>query len=113
MHDRFAGFPVRASLRSWLLTVALLAGATAAAGSPGTAAGAGPTCYNTIGYYWAKAWSGVGDTIGTGAYTTTWSNWWVPNDKGFSDEAVWILDYDNFDDSIEVGFYTGASKTLP
>jgi hypothetical protein len=39
----------------------------------------------------------------------TWSSWNVPNeaDGGFSDEAVWSIDYNNQGNALEVGFFVG------
>jgi hypothetical protein len=67
---------------------------------------ASPSCafYN----YYGQGASGTGN-YGTADAIRTWSSWNVPNeaDGGFSDEAVWSIDYDNQNNALEVGFFVG------
>jgi hypothetical protein len=71
------------------------------------------TCPNNGYHYYAYAHSGAGN-YGTGAEELTWNTWSFDGHgsaaKPFSDEAVWTMDNDNANDSLEVGFATGYVK---
>lgn len=76
---------------------------------------AAPSCGGPYsGHYYAEAQSGYGNNvIGTGASTTTWSSWSVPNNGvNFSDEAIWIIDYNNQNNAIEGGLYSGSGSNV-
>ena len=63
-------------------------------------------------HYLAQASSGHGTNKGTGAWQDTWQNWSLgghpQSDGPYSNEAVWVADYDNIGNSLEVGFNTGT-----
>lgn len=65
--------------------------------------------------YAAVGTSGSGTNKGTGAWQNTWNNWSLnghpAGDEPFSNEAVWVLDYNNNSNSLEVGFNTGAGAS--
>jgi len=67
-------------------------------------------------HYRATATSGAGTNHGTGAYTTTWTNWSVPEGNGsyaFTDEGVWLGTQGNYQiSSVEAGFYSGYGMTV-
>lgn len=65
-----------------------------------------PTC--AFGNYYAQAASGTGN-YGTADQIWTWKNWSVydPAGHNFSDEAVWSIDYNNNNNALEVGFFSG------
>jgi len=62
-------------------------------------------------HYYAVDQSGSGTNKGTGAWMQTWSRWSLDghpsSDVPFADEAVWVLDHNNINDALEVGFATG------
>jgi hypothetical protein len=79
----------------------------------GSGAAEAATCPNNGYHYYATAHSGSGN-YGTGAEELTWNTWSFDGhgsaDHPFSDEAVWTMDNNNANDSLEVGFATGYVK---
>jgi len=69
---------------------------------------ASPNCAQAEGHWYGEGASGTGN-YGTYAQIYTWSSWNVPNEaeQNFSNESVWSIDYNNFDNSLEVGFMVG------
>lgn len=107
---RFMRSLLAAGSRRRKITASFLAPAAAAAFLVATGAtpaqAASPSC--TPFNYYGQGASGTGN-YGTADQILTWSSWNVPNeaDGGFSDEAVWSIDYDNQNNALEVGFFVG------
>ena len=81
--------------------VGLVAPISAGASAPADCAPPPPRWY-------AEAQSGTGST-GTLANTGTWTNWSVPDGSPyFTNEAVWIINNNNYNNSVELGFFSGA-----
>lgn len=71
-----------------------------------------PTCQAPpTGYhYYAVGTSGTGSNKGTGAWQGTWNSWSLNgHSDGFSNEAVFSIDYNNMQNWLEVGFSVGSS----
>lgn len=81
--------------------------------TPGTsrAAPSAPCPYSGD-HYKGQATSGYGTNKGTGGWMDTWSSWSLDGHTAstgaFSNEAVWSIDYNNKDNSLEVGFNVGT-----
>lgn len=92
----------------------LFLGALAAPGAsaaPAKAARPAAQCGYTGLHYYAEAYSGHGTNHGTGAEMRTWSSWSLNgHSDGFSNEAVWSIDYNNQNNALEVGFNTGVGN---
>jgi hypothetical protein len=91
----------------------LLGVLTAPSASAGSAKASRPDArcpYSGVHYY-AEGYSGYGSNKGTGADMRTWTHWSLNgHSDGFSDEAVWAIDYNNGNNALEVGFNTGAGN---
>ncbi len=94
-----------------LITAVVLAAASTALPQTSTVALAAECQHDSVHYY-AQALSGYSNSVsGTGAWTTSWSTWYVSTSNGFSDVAVWL--WDDSGHFLEGGFYTGAGVTVP
>lgn len=93
------------------LPVLLIAAAPAAIVIQGPLVASAASDCNYQGRWYGTATSGAGSNTGTGASTTTWTNWSVPGGyPGFSDEGVWSINNNNHGNALEGGFFTGTGS---
>ncbi len=102
----------RRSSRRWVALAVATATASIALvwATPGTSQAA--PCPYSGDHYKAQAVSGYGTNKGTGGWMDTWSNWSLDGHTAstgaFSNEAVWSIDHNNFNNALEVGFNVGT-----